>query len=519
MPKVFEFNISDLDVLIKKYGLRKTWINILATHLSPFSKFKYVLNSQEFSGHTILKSNLIEGLSIGEISILYEYSLTFKDSKSRRDNGQYFTPDDVARFMVEMASKFPSGTWLDPCSGIGNLSWHLTQSQLDPEKFLMENILLSDKDSLALLVARVLFTFNFQNRVSDLFTQIKDRFIELDFLSVSEPRQPELFSGALTMNVIPKHDFVIVNPPYLSTAEDARFETSKCRDLYGYFLENIIKSSIGFVSITPQSFTNSTKFYSLRKLLLENFSDITIFAFDNVPANIFKGIKFGSTNSNQVNSTRAAITIALNGKRSHRITRLTRWTSQQRASLFKSSINDLATLNFSPEFFPKVGKPFLPVYKALIRQPRLEELLSQGKTSFPLYVPSAPRYFISALKKPVKRSSMKTLYFKDEKSRDKAYLLINSSLMYWWWRTRDGGMTLSLETLKSLPTPNFEPRKSLVSKLEESERSNRVYKLNAGSKQENVKHPEGLIMKLNKLIVPDYADILLSLHQNSDVNS
>ncbi|NDF60852.1 MAG: hypothetical protein EB100_07190, partial [Crocinitomicaceae bacterium] len=109
MPKVFEFNISDLDVLIKKYGLRKTWINILATHLSPFSKFKYVLNSQEFSGHTILKSNLIEGLSIGEISILYEYSLTFKDSKSRRDNGQYFTPDDVARFMVEMTSKFPSG--------------------------------------------------------------------------------------------------------------------------------------------------------------------------------------------------------------------------------------------------------------------------------------------------------------------------------------------------------------------------------------------------------------------------
>ena len=95
-------------------------------------------------------------------------------------------------------------------------------------------------------------------------------------------------------------------------------------------------------------------------------------------------------------------------------------------------------------------------------------------------------------------------------------MAINSSLMYWWWRVRDGGMTLSLETLHSLPIPNFRIRSQLLARLEESEAANRVYKKNAGAPRENVKHPRELIAALNRAVCNEYSRELLQTHENSD---
>ena len=91
--------------------------------------------------------------------------------------------------------------------------------------------------------------------------------------------------------------------------------------------------------------------------------------------------------------------------------------------------------------------------------------------------------------------------------------------MYWWWRVRDGGMTLSLETIMSLPLLDFSVNAELVLALEKSEKINKVYKQNAGAAQENVKHPKELLMKLNKAVIPEYADLLISLHENSEISN
>ena len=88
--------------------------------------------------------------------------------------------------------------------------------------------------------------------------------------------------------------------------------------------------------------------------------------------------------------------------------------------------------------------------------------------------------------------------------------------MYWWWRVRDGGMTLSLETLMSLPLPKFKIDTKLIAELEKSEKTNKVYKQNAGAAQENVKHPKILISKLNHAIIPKHAKLLVRLHENSE---
>jgi len=513
---ILDFDAKELNKLIKKLGIKNTWLNILATHVKEIPQFSYILKDRKFSSAKYLPKDLIKGLSIGEISVLYEYSVTAANSRSRKSNGQFFTPDDVAKFMASYSKKFSNGLWLDPCSGIGNLSWHLIAIQDDPEDFLLNNLLLSDKDELALLIARTLLTISFQNKIKDLFEKIEKNFIVFDFLSVADNGELQLFDVNNHLDKIPKHDYVIVNPPYLALPADNRFETAKSADLYAYFLENIIKTSRGFISITPQSFTNAQKFEPLRSLILDKFENLTIFNFDNVPANIFRGIKFGSKNTNRANSIRVAITIALPGQGKQRITSLLRWRSAERDFMFKNIEKFLTDVRLTNKYFPKVSKQYKALYTNVTKNKRLGDIVTFDKTKFKLYVPSSPRYFIVALKKPVKRTSLKLIYFRNEKDRDYAYLLINSSFTYWWWRVRDGGMTLSLETLLSVPLLDFSLNKKIVDELEKSELTNKVYKQNAGEAQENVKHSLALLTKLNELVNREYSRILTQLHENSE---
>jgi len=520
MGSTFAFDPGLLKKAVRKFGINAAWRNILATHVKKAGPhFEYILENSFFLDHVLLQDDLIANLSIGEIGILYEYSVALVDARSRKSNGQFFTPDDVALLMVEQTKVFPAGKWLDPCAGIGNLSWHLVNASADKEKFLIDNMVLSDRDALALIIARVLFTISFQKRIPRFFEAIESSFVKFDFLSVAE-REDQLALGIGGLNQIPAHDYVIVNPPYLSIkGEDSRFETAKARDLYAYFLENIIKTSKGFVSITPQSFTNASKFRALRLLLLNNFPSLKIFAFDNIPGNIFSGIKFGSTNSNSANSIRACIMVAgsFTERKSHAITSLLRWKSGEREVFFQSINRFLCKPVLSDEYFPKVNSKFVRLYKKVSKMQTLDSLLSQKVTNYVLYVPAAPRYFISALKAPVSRTSIKTLYFRNQVDLDKAYLLLNSSFMYWWWRVRDGGMTLALETIRSLPLIDFEVDKKLIRKLAQSEVDNLVFKKNAGAVQENVKHDLALVAELNDLVCPEFSKLLILTHENSEL--
>jgi len=518
MSNILSFDSAPLESLLKKWGVKKTWASLLATRISNSdTKFHYMLSVPFLAKAKLLPTDLLKGLSIGEISVLYEYCVAKADINSRKDNGQFFTPDDISTLMVEQTKEFPKGVWLDPCSGIGNLSWHLVNAHKNKEEFLIKYMILADRDALALEIARILFTLSFQKKNNSFYHEIKNSFIQFDFLSVADGGEAVLF-GNEELSSIPSHDFVIVNPPYLGlNREDSRFETSKAKDLYAYFLENIIKTSKGFVSVTPQSFTNARKFESLRRLLLEKFPQIKIYAFDNIPGNIFFGVKFGSTNSNTANSIRAAITVARLGLQDRKITSLLRWKTSEREMLFSRLDEFLSAAPLTPEYFPKVSKVFQSLHRDLTKKPRLESLISTQKTEHVLFVPAAPRYFISALKSPVSRASMKTIYFRSKGDLNLAYLLINSSLMYWWWRVRDGGMTLSLETIKSMPIPEFIVSDSLVKALVKSETSNKVYKMNAGALHENVKHDKELLNRLNRHILPKYGARLLLTHDNSEL--
>jgi len=77
-------------------------------------------------------------------------------------------------------------------------------------------------------------------------------------------------------------------------------------------------------------------------------------------------------------------------------------------------------------------------------------------------------------------------------------------------------MTISEKTLLSLPIPdNIPVDPVLISKIEQSEFTNRVVKKNAGKNNENVKHNADLIEEINQNLFPRFAPALKCLHNNS----
>jgi len=505
-----KFRYEKLNILINKFGLEKTWYSILATHIYNLHqpRFDYLLVQKEFSNAPILDIDILNSISIGEIATLYEYSLSLLNNDSRKKHGQYFTPEDVAQVMAEKSLFFPKNrVWIDPCSGVGNLSFWLVKLQETGEDFLTNQLYLIDKDALALFIARTLFTLAFQNKSKNLFHDIASHFIVTDFL----------FSSNL-----PAFDFAFLNPPYVEVKSDNRFKTAEARNLYAYFLEKIITLSNGFISITPQTFTNGQQFRTLRELLITKMRNISIYCFDNVPDTIFRGIKFGSTNTNKSNSIRAAITVAKSEStlNSFKITPLLRWRTTERTKMLESLDNYLTDVGVNADVFPKIQKELLPLYYKVKKTKKcLVDIISTYPTKYKLTVPTTPRYFISALKTEVNRSSFRTLYFYNKKDYNLAYILLNSSFFYWWWRINDGGMTISKKTLLSLPIPdNISADPILISKIENSELTNRVVKKNAGKSSENVKHNIALIEEINQKLFPEFASVLNCLHNNSILN-
>ena len=128
--------IQDFNLILDRLGLEGAWYSILATNLSKIGRtdLRYILDEKEFRNIEFQSFDFIKGLSVGEISVLYESSLAYVDRDKRKQEGQYFTPDDVAQVMAKRALSFPKNKiWVDPCSGVGNLSYWLIQHQEDSE--------------------------------------------------------------------------------------------------------------------------------------------------------------------------------------------------------------------------------------------------------------------------------------------------------------------------------------------------------------------------------------------------
>ncbi|WP_185714927.1 N-6 DNA methylase [Gulosibacter macacae] len=466
--------------------IRQRWLQAVATRTSA-ARPDIASTLIDVIGVEPVGEDHLKGLTIGEVGVCYEALLALIDRDMRKSAGQYFTPDDAARFMASQSVEFGDGVWLDPCCGVGNLSWHLCSVQPDPGAFVRDRLSLIDKDEIALKSAVAILSADWaDNDDHEAVQKLRARSIQRDFLGRS---------------MLPEHDYVIVNPPYARTEANPDFRTSASKDLFAYFLEKVAISSKGFIAVTPASYLSVPKFQILRNVIDEKFAGGEVFVFDNVPDTLFRGYKFGSNNTSKTNFVRAAITVCSPRSANWLITPIIRWSANTRAIMFDECHRLLTPRRIGPHGeWVKITPGLEAVWDKLANsKDTLADLAVDRETIWALDVGLTPRYYISATRRNLDRSSKATLYFATETDRDRAAVVLNSSVPYFWWRALDGGVTLPRRVLMSTPIPQFELSRETVEALWVSEAMNVVVKQNSGRMNENVKHSTELVSQLNTL--------------------
>jgi predicted RNA methylase len=381
-------------------------------------------------------------------------------SKERKkQDGVFYTPEDISELMSNKTKLFDDGKgiWFDPCCGLGILSIKLAYIQEDPIDFIQNRLIINDIDEYQLNIALK----NFKDKFGVVPKSFCCDFLEYEF----------------------ECDYIIMNPPYFKYKDS---------DIYAYFLEKACVISKGFISINPISFTNGAKFKTTRTKIL-NFNSITLYHFDNIPGHIFNDA-----------DVRVSIITAHNVKHERKTTGQIRWESKKRNEMLYNLDTNLGDGFFTEDIFYKT----IPNTIQYIHSNTLSKFIT-NKSLYPLYITNTPRYFITASSKKLDRVGQIEIFMKDEESFYKALIMLNSSYLYWWWRTSDSSMSLTKKTLLTLPWIDFQYDINIVNKIKESENNNKVYKLNAGRLQENIKHPKKLIMLLNSIFI---SEDLIKLH-------
>ena len=480
--------LQEYHALIDEKGLSKAWDDILNNNF-PNDFF-----------------------AIDRLGGLYEDGLAYENKIEKKSMGKYYTPIDVAAVMANYLLELPGESIGDLCCGTGNLILAVLEAvgrEKAVELLEQGNIYLYDIDTTAMKICRAILIEKYGSCANNV------NMVNEDCLAADVH--------------FPEGCKVISNPPYgrqdsLSQYHYPCAKTTK--ELYVAFMEKILLEKVPGVIITPHSFLGGSTFKVLREEL--SASGGQIFAFDNVPANIFKGKKFGIFNSNEANSTRAAITIINPEVTGFQVAPFIRFRSNDRNTV----LNNKFLNNLLPDTFQNnKGEVLYRIEKGtedmvttwLASKKTLNSLLSTAPTAYKMDVPNTCRYFTTGSKKTLSRSGKITVYFKDEDSFYLGYAFINSSLCYYWHRMCNGGVTYPISLLKTMPIFGTvtDELKQFCNKMMEEEESYIVLKKNAGVYQENIKFPMEYHQTLNNLLLSQInaaPGTLLRVHANSCVN-
>lgn len=483
ISKLNHYSLQHYTEDVETYGLEYTWANIC----------KYILTYGESNGF----------LTINNFGKMYEAGLAIQDKQQKKNNGQYYTPDDVAMVMSE---------WLDSLDGqnicdVGCGTGKLILTYLDyigkerAYNLLSEGkVYLYDIDAVALNICITSILLKYGKELKGKIHNIAG-----DFLS-SEIK-------------LPQEAKVISNPPYAAIQQiglhwNNTRVLNDSRELYSTFMEKIVKDSLSSVIITPYSFISGSKFYSLRTILNQYNGDI--FSFDNIPGNIFNGRKHGIFNTNTSNSVRAAITVVRkDNSDGFRLTPLIRFKATERKDLLQCTMLESflspkrQKITSAHPMYYKCFKELQPLYDCLTEKAGkhiLAELVSKsGK--FVLSMPNTCRYYTSAISGKMNRSGQITLHFDDEKKFNYVYCLINSSFAYWHWRLFDGGITYPIGLLLSMPifyhslSEDDHVFFNEIVKEMSSRASEFIIRKNNVGIQENIKYPRQYRDRINQRLL------------------
>lgn len=494
---------SDLEL----NGLENTWLNIIKK-----------IKDGSLSSDGIL--------SVEHFGELYEIGLARTNKISKKEQGKYYTPEDVAKVMSEWFLDLKGDNICDVCCGTGNLILQvldLLGRDVSRKVIADGHLYLYDQDELAIKICVTAIGVIYGFDVLDSINVCVGDFLDKD-------------------TVLPNNAKVIANPPYfhISKIEESWEETDvikKSREFYAAMMEKIIKNSVSSVIITPYSFLGGTKFLPLR-LIMNDYNGFIV-SFDNVPGNIFSGKKHGIFNTNNTNSVRAAITVTENkdGEKGFKCSQLIRFRTDERQQLLDTNVLETFVgekyqiVDKNNDKYMKCSSDLEPVFETWREKANehiIKEYYSNNNTGQLLCIPNTCRYFSVASSKNLDRTGKIELYIEDKDVYDYLYCLLNSSFCYWHWRIYDGGITYAKNLLSELPDIfailSDEDKKKLsdiANEMRLKENEYLSYKKNAGVMQENIKFPQTYRQKINNVILcalglKEYSssDIFAPIHAN-----
>lgn len=193
--------------------------------------------------------------------------------------------------------------------------------------------------------------------------------------------------------------------------------------------------------IVPLSITFSRDFVTLRSMLLRAKGLLQMSSYDNIPDRLFTGAK-ESENTSKANQQRITIFTIHYSQSTPRVetSPILRWKAAERYRLFGELPLTDATDICTAHSFPKVGsskmKEFLTRWESCPL--RLASLMTKH-SRHSLTVPKTAGYYIAAYPDEMERTQQMNLYFRDRRSQDLAFVLLNSNAFFWLWRVYGDG--------------------------------------------------------------------------------
>jgi adenine-specific DNA-methyltransferase len=202
-------------------------------------------------------------------------------AEHKKENGQFFTPTPIARFMGNLASTTRRKVnILDPGCGTAILSCGLIESLIAGSEKL-NNISLVAYETDEQILPFTYLSLNY------LATWLKEREIGFRYKIVSRDfitENAKVFQESEAINLfeeseLEKFDFIISNPPYFKLSkEDIRTKVSESivsgqPNIYAFFMgvaAKLLNADGQFVFITPRSFASGSYFRAFREFFFKS---------------------------------------------------------------------------------------------------------------------------------------------------------------------------------------------------------------------------------------------------------
>lgn len=243
----------------------------------------------------------------------------------------------------------------------------------------------------------------------------------------------------------------IGNPPYVELSATRKsyttkgFETEQCGNTYALCLErsnDVLRNGGRLGMVVQQPFVSTQRMDSARALLLRSARVIFSSTFDDRPSKLFEGIYH----------SRIAIVLSERsqapGKADLEVTRYYKWYKEERPSLFQTIHYVRAPEHEVLGCFPKTWSPLeqriirrITAIKStlgswIVPQDAAHKVYYKitGVGHWFTITPRPPRF----LRRGQESSSTREhcISFCDQATKDRAFVLLNSSLFYWFYQVR-----------------------------------------------------------------------------------